>query len=84
MSWVVGGGEGGNGLALEKRQGAGPVCSAFEGGRWVVQSVQGGGGERNGRLRCAVGTLRGGGRAWASVGVYRLARGGARVRSRDC
>ena len=39
--WVGlwGGGEGGNGLVSEKRRGAGPVCSACEGGRWVVESV---------------------------------------------
>ena len=39
--WVGlwGGREGGNELVSEKRQGAGAVCSAFEGGRWVVKSV---------------------------------------------
>ena len=32
MGWVVGRGEGGNGLVSEKRWGVGPVCSALEGG----------------------------------------------------
>ena len=80
VGWDVGGGEGGNGLASEKRRGAGSVCSASEGGRWVVESVDGGeGGERNGRLRGAEGMLRGRGRAWVPWAFTGLFWGGARV-----
>ena len=48
--WVGlwGGREGGNGLVSEKRRGARPVCSAFERGRWVVESVDKG----EGRTKC--------------------------------
>ena len=73
--WVGlwGGREGGNGLVSEKRRGAGPVCSAFEGvaGYWSLWTR--GMGRRNGRLCCAVGALRGGVGCclpWAFTGMF--------------
>ena len=78
VGWVVWGGEGGNVLASEKRRRPGAVCSAFEGGRWVVESVNGGGREGNGRLRCAAG-VQGGrvwhGLPWAFTGLFGAGRG---------
>ena len=76
VGWVVGGGEGGNGLASEKRREPG-LFVALLGGTLGCEFVDGGGDERNCRLRCAVGALR------AGVG-HGLPWGGARVCSRVC